>query len=222
MQNSGTSTSPVSAATVFAAAAAHGIGFVMINTANLNSLAGLAISADAKARITVAVLAGQEVIVPQQSVELGGKPTVSWYEINPNTGEMVGVNEDGSHGVEFASVYNFVVLSILNTGVGLTVGPFVAGLVTGILLDSLFKISAFGQNLSTSNPIVQAYKGIYKTIENIVNSFPSQLSWVKQTFNLSFQAVVLPIIKIPPCRRCWSASAYILLPDPMLPVPSRF
>ncbi|MEO6809308.1 MAG: transglutaminase domain-containing protein, partial [Isosphaeraceae bacterium] len=75
--------------TVFSAAADQGITIVKIGPDSLPTLAGLAISADAKARIQLAVQSGLIVYVPEQSVQLNGNPAVAWYESNPGTGELV-------------------------------------------------------------------------------------------------------------------------------------
>ena len=82
---------------VFTAAAAQGIGLVAITSANLSELQGLNIPADAKARIATDVGDGFGVIIPDQTVMLGGTPTIAWAEINPATGEYIGVDSNGGH-----------------------------------------------------------------------------------------------------------------------------
>ena len=82
---------------VFTAAAAQGIGLVAITSANLYELQGLNIPADAKARIATDVGDGFGVIVPDQTVMLGGTPPIAWADINPATGEYIGVDSNGGH-----------------------------------------------------------------------------------------------------------------------------
>ncbi|MGE3818073.1 MAG: Ig-like domain repeat protein [Isosphaeraceae bacterium] len=81
--------------TIFTAARAQGIAPVLIRPDNPGVLQGLALSDQAKARITSALDRGQDVIVPSRMVDVDGVTTVAWYEIDPNTGEAIGVGEDG-------------------------------------------------------------------------------------------------------------------------------
>ncbi len=82
---------------VFQAAAAAGIGQSLITQGTLGVLDSLAISADAKARITAAVDQGMEVIVPDADVTINGTPTTAWWQYDPTTGDLIGVTEDGGH-----------------------------------------------------------------------------------------------------------------------------
>jgi uncharacterized repeat protein (TIGR01451 family) len=87
----------VSAVSVFQAALAQRIGLAAITKNNLATLDTLGVSADALARITQAILEGEAVIVPVQPVSLNGVSTTAWYEIDPVTGEAIGVTQDGGH-----------------------------------------------------------------------------------------------------------------------------
>ncbi len=69
----------------------------MITPQNLSLLNSFTLSANANARITTALMAGKVVLTPQQEVQINGTPTVGWYEMDPNTGETIGVMEDGGH-----------------------------------------------------------------------------------------------------------------------------
>ncbi len=79
---------------------------VFVTGDNLASLDALAISAEAKARITLAVGRGLGVVVPTQSVVINGKEEIAWYELDPKTGELIDVAEDGGHitTIEYAAV----------------------------------------------------------------------------------------------------------------------
>ncbi|HEV3341450.1 MAG TPA: transglutaminase domain-containing protein, partial [Pirellulales bacterium] len=96
---SGTVTSAVSVAAIFEAANQQNVNQVLIGPSNLNVLNSLNISANAKARITDAVNAGNLVLVPSRSISIDGASRVAWYQINASTGNTVGVLDDGSHGI---------------------------------------------------------------------------------------------------------------------------
>jgi uncharacterized membrane protein len=86
-----------STSTVFDAAETQGIQRVTLTPGDEARLAALNIDAVAKARITSALEAGLTIIVPSQDVTIGGQTTVAWFQINPQTGETIGVGEDGGH-----------------------------------------------------------------------------------------------------------------------------
>jgi len=87
----------VSTSTAFDAAAAQGIPLVALDPSEPSLVDQLNIDAVAKARITTALQAGLLVIVPTQDVMIGGAPTNAWYQINLQTGDTIGVGEDGAH-----------------------------------------------------------------------------------------------------------------------------
>ncbi|HEV3339057.1 MAG TPA: transglutaminase family protein, partial [Pirellulales bacterium] len=93
-----TVTGGISAASVAQAAAAQNIPLVSIAPGDVAAVDGLAVSADAKARIAAAVGAGFAVVVPASQVTLSGTSTVAWFQINPATGEAIGVTVDGANG----------------------------------------------------------------------------------------------------------------------------
>lgn len=91
--------SPVNTIAVFEAAQAQGIEIAVLTSNDLAEVASLAISAEAKARISATLMAGRFVFVPRSAVQIDGKTTVGWYDYNPETGEVIGVMQDGNHGV---------------------------------------------------------------------------------------------------------------------------
>ena len=115
-------TGPIdNAAEVFAAAAAQSIPVIAISGANASILDGMSISAEAKARVSSAIEQGEIVLIPSRAVDLGGVTAISWYEINPATGEAIGVTEDGGHQaiVQYAftlAVFGFIDGFIFATG----------------------------------------------------------------------------------------------------------
>ncbi len=91
----------VSTTSVLAAAQAEGIEVVTINPDDVGLLDSLDIDALAKARIASALQAGMVVTVPTQDVKIGSRMTTAWFELNPITNELVGVDEDGNHGADY-------------------------------------------------------------------------------------------------------------------------
>jgi uncharacterized repeat protein (TIGR01451 family) len=102
--------SATSAATVLSEAFALGIPLTTIDAHNLSRLDSLSISDEAKARITAAVAQGKVVIVPTTEVPLAGTPTIAWYQVDPVSGEAIGVNEDGTHGEQGLPVDPFALV----------------------------------------------------------------------------------------------------------------
>lgn len=99
----------VSTADVLAAAHSQQIPFVTV--VDRRELESLAISDEAKARISKALDRGANVLVPSQMVQVDeGKETIAWWELDPVTGHTVGVSENGSHDTVFslASIMKFL------------------------------------------------------------------------------------------------------------------
>jgi uncharacterized repeat protein (TIGR01451 family) len=129
----------VSAVDVFRAALAQGIGLVLVTTANLSILGSMDISPDAKALITTAVDAGDAVIVPAQSVSLDGSSTTAWYQVNPATGETIGVTQDGEHGIlGLTGTYLFLSAAIAGGLAGLVV----SGVILYVVIPAINAITA--------------------------------------------------------------------------------
>ncbi len=100
-----TSAQAVSAAAVLEQADQQRIPYLYINSSRLQKLAGAQISDKAKAHIVQAVRSGMTVLVPERMVPCGNVTTIAWWQINPQTGEMVGVGEDGTRMAETALRY---------------------------------------------------------------------------------------------------------------------
>jgi uncharacterized repeat protein (TIGR01451 family) len=88
----------ISAASVVQAAMAQNIRLISIAPGKVAAVDGLSISADAKARIAAAVGAGFAVIVPVSDVVVSGTSTIAWFQVDPATGETIGVTADGANG----------------------------------------------------------------------------------------------------------------------------
>ena len=86
-----------SAAGVLQAANAQGIPLIYVDAEYLEPLAQAQISQQAKARIVDAAMQGYGVLVPEQMVMWNARPAIAWWQLDLNTGEVVGVGEDGTH-----------------------------------------------------------------------------------------------------------------------------
>ena len=93
----GTTTPVNNTAEVLAAARAQQIPLVTVTAETASALDRIDIPLEAKARITVAIGRGRAVLVPSRPVSLGGTGAVAWYEVDPTTGETIGVTQDGGH-----------------------------------------------------------------------------------------------------------------------------
>jgi uncharacterized membrane protein len=96
-QTGTTNAQPLSAAAIIQLAKEQGIALAILAPGDSALLDTLAISAEAKARITLALADGKIILVPRQSVVVGSTQHIGWYESNPTTGETIGVMEDGGH-----------------------------------------------------------------------------------------------------------------------------
>ncbi|HWB12842.1 MAG TPA: DUF4214 domain-containing protein [Pirellulales bacterium] len=111
------------AGAVLSAATAQNIPLVVLDASTASAVTSLAISAEGKARIASAIADGDLVVVPTREVALNGEETIAWLEVNPTTGETIGVSENGLHNgfVELGAV-------TLTVGTLVTIGYIVASL----------------------------------------------------------------------------------------------
>ncbi|MCB0325291.1 MAG: transglutaminase domain-containing protein, partial [Bdellovibrionales bacterium] len=127
---------------VFRSAASQNIGKRLLTPSEAASVAELSLSPQALDRISLALAAGKLVVTPVGMVDIGGELTVGWYEVDPQSGETIGVMEDGSHGAiaEFAGrALLFVALLKVADAIGYYFGRLGATLilfVAGRLLPS--------------------------------------------------------------------------------------
>src|SRR5205085_326448 len=87
----------LSTAVILQAAQEQGIPLTLLGRDDLALLSSFGLSADATARIGQALQAGRLVLAPTAPVTIGGRPMTAWYEIDPNTGALTGVMENGAH-----------------------------------------------------------------------------------------------------------------------------
>jgi hypothetical protein len=112
------------------------IALAIISAANLEDLAALPISDEAKARITLAVQDGNIVFVPAEPVPIDGTPTIGWLEID-ETGHASFVNEAGQQASFFEALLQYLVAFA-------SVGPGAALLTGFIVTVVLFFASVLG------------------------------------------------------------------------------
>jgi hypothetical protein len=86
-----------SAANILQAAAEQDIPLVYVDATHLNGLAKVDIPDAALAYVMEAVENGYGVFVPERMVDFEGDLRVAWWQIDLETGEMIGVGEDGTH-----------------------------------------------------------------------------------------------------------------------------
>jgi transglutaminase-like putative cysteine protease len=84
-------------AQVMQAASEQEIEFLFIGETNLDLLPTVGLGAEAEARITTAVLNGKVINVPATAPLINGEPAIGWWEIDLETGETIGVMENGLH-----------------------------------------------------------------------------------------------------------------------------
>lgn len=158
---------PVTTARLFEAAHEQEIFPLVISADNLATLETMAISEQGKARITRAALAGKLIHVPHQAVLLDGEAQTGWWEIDPLTGETIGVMENGLHlaALEYVITIGLSAISgpLLDFMLGFTAYTwgFVANHVDKAIGDGTFDqdsynwwIGAWGTSLTCLSAIV--------------------------------------------------------------------
>ncbi|MCI0580549.1 MAG: transglutaminase-like domain-containing protein [Chloroflexi bacterium] len=139
-----------SAAAILEQAEAGGIPFIFINDDRLDELAQLEISDEAKARIVQSINEGFVVVVPERMVDFGEATTIAWWRIDPRSGEIIGVGENGAH--QGVITFTFRGLSVVITAEILY--AFLLGLLAYLVLYILYLISVL--EISISIPFPQA------------------------------------------------------------------
>jgi len=133
----------ISVPNVFDAANAAGIPIDTITANNLNLLATLPLSAQARARITQAAMRGQIVVVPVRMVTINGVATIGWYEIDPQTGTTIDTMESGQHQT-FEAVSAWLLTFFKSGAAGYAaIAGYVAGHYADIAIDFAFFASIF-------------------------------------------------------------------------------
>lgn len=134
-------TSTLSAVDIIEQAQQNGIALHALTSDDLDRLATLAISEEARARITATLQQGKYVLVPAEMVTLGTQTTIAWYEFDPQTGDFIGVLEDGSHGVLVEYLGNIIGTIRKKEGLGKwsKINVFILGFYWGIITKAISK-----------------------------------------------------------------------------------
>ncbi|HNB52577.1 MAG TPA: transglutaminase domain-containing protein, partial [Anaerolineales bacterium] len=97
---------PITTARIFEEMAAQGIEPLWITPATMSLLDLYPLPSASTAYAKAALMEGKNVLIPSAPVLIDGEPTLGWWEIDPVTGETIGVGEDGLHVslVEWAAI----------------------------------------------------------------------------------------------------------------------
>ncbi len=127
-----------SALTVLRIARENDVPRVVITSQNLNDLSPLAVSAEAKARITQATRENKIVLMPTQMVMVNDVLTIGWLEISSN-GYAIGVMESGLHEGSVGYGSTTANSGIFSTNGGQFLGGFLVSTISWIknMLGSL-------------------------------------------------------------------------------------
>ncbi len=89
---------PSTTAVVMFKAADDGTPLLTIVPANVDQLDGLDnLPGHSSELITEALRSGHDVIVPESAVRVGNRDRWGWWQVNRDTGEVIGVMDDGQH-----------------------------------------------------------------------------------------------------------------------------
>ncbi|MCU0724927.1 MAG: hypothetical protein MUE73_03930 [Planctomycetes bacterium] len=97
LSRGGSSVTPLTVRSVFAAARAAGVKGVVLGAENAGLLDGLPFPPRTRRILGERLAADRVALVVAKPVEVGGRPVVAWMEAERATGEWRGVFEDGRH-----------------------------------------------------------------------------------------------------------------------------
>ncbi len=77
----------------------QGVPLVVINTSTRSRLNEIApgIPATCVQLMDAAIAKGREIIIPSRAIALGGEQQWGWWEVDPKSGQVIGVMQDGGH-----------------------------------------------------------------------------------------------------------------------------
>ena len=102
--------SGLTAGVIMSAATQQGIALaVLVGDQGIAQLSSFALDAEAVARVTAALEAGQAVVIPTSLVSIDGQETTAWFQTDIQTGYTIGVMQSGSHQgiLQYAIVLGF-------------------------------------------------------------------------------------------------------------------
>ncbi|MBS0321865.1 MAG: choice-of-anchor D domain-containing protein [Proteobacteria bacterium] len=156
-----------------------GGAYIPLAAGNVADVDGLALSADAKARIRDALLAGRFVLAPRAPVTVNGAPLTAWLESDPVTGQSISTFEDGTHNafVEYAALYfNRFGEQNLENSMAKFVGNINSVALVSLaymsgLLDAIAADDEFGESVRTTKEIIE------EVLDNALNGIMTYLKW---------------------------------------------
>ena len=173
----GAGSTDISTVNIFTQASVEGIPLVFLSPQNLSSVSSLGISAAAKAYITTAINQGLFVLVPSSEVKVGATSAVSWFQINPTTGQVTGVLESGIHSATIAE--NVATENVYIEEIGWVepeVADFVAALeeeefATAVYVEEAAEVGTLGEELGV---VAEQSEGIefWSKVTELIDLFP--------------------------------------------------
>ncbi|MEZ6088875.1 MAG: dockerin type I domain-containing protein [Pirellulaceae bacterium] len=203
---------------IFQLASDQNIATLLIMPQTRSQLEGFNISPRAKSLINAALDDGKQVLTPVEMISVNGTPRLAWFEIDPRTGDTIGVFDDGTHGafVQYAATartnpaYNPAVqfnFGVLDAIIGDTTIIAIAKFITWVY------IGALQSNLRATDPVnvTLIFKNNLTTLLNLYKEFATGLQFTPE-FALGFiagTAVAYKYANDPP------VDGFLLSPAPM-------
>ncbi len=133
---------PVTTATLLQKAKEDGVDVLLINRKTINTLDRISsLNSFSKELIIQAVNQGYEAVVPEREVQIAGSKRSGWWLYNRQTGEIIGVMDDGGH--QAMLQYSVSEKEIgLNDNVGFILGMMIGAVTTHFTIAA--KILQYG------------------------------------------------------------------------------
>lgn len=157
---------PVTTAILMIKAADDGTSLLTIGPANADSITQLdGLPPHSAELITAALRQGHDIIVPQRAARLGNRDRWGWWQVNRDTGEIIGVMDDGQH--QASTNYTFNLSKVgLDDDMGFAIGAIIGADST------LFTISGLMLKYGETSP--QMIAEVEKYVKSIMcRSCPS-------------------------------------------------
>ena len=158
---------PVTTAAVMIKAAADGTAVLTLSPSNASQISGIeGLPAHSGALITDALRGGHDIIIPGRPAHLGGRDRWGWWQVNRDTGEVIGVMDDGQH--QATTNYSF---SLSKVGLDDDSGFVIGGIIGAN--STLFTISGLMLQYGEASPAMIA--DVEKYVKSIMcRSCPSK------------------------------------------------
>jgi len=128
----------------------EGVELKVIRSADTGDLA---LPAPVRRMVEAAVKGGDELIIPARAVEISGQPRWGWWQVDADTGEVIGVMDNGLHSA--LTEYSLDLSEIsLDDKTGLVIGAIVGATSTHITIAAL--ILQYGESGAALTEQVEA------------------------------------------------------------------